>query len=195
MTTATQKNVRILVECAIMLALAFALSVIGFEMPMGGKMTPASMLPLFLVALHLGIPAAIVTGILYTLLQIMQSLMAGNVFVYCETGTTLTVCIVFDYVIPFILPFVTAAVFALLWRRTGKEILVYVGIAFGLLLRFLAHFVSGVFIWGQWAEGMSPTVYSLLYNGAYMLPELILTVLLAFLLMRNREVRRLIVER
>ena len=73
MTTAKRNYVRILVECAIMLALSFALSFIGFEMPMGGKVTPASMLPLFLVAIHLGVGSTLITTALYSLLQIWQA--------------------------------------------------------------------------------------------------------------------------
>ena len=80
MLTARKNYVRILVECAIMLALSFALSFIGFEMPMGGKVTPASMLPLFLVSIHLGISSTLITTALYSLLQIWQAYLAGNVF-------------------------------------------------------------------------------------------------------------------
>lgn len=192
MTTAKRTYVRILVECAIMLALSFALSFIGFEMPMGGKLTPASMLPLFLVSIHLGVSSTLFASALYSLLQIWQAYMAGNVFVYCQDGGTLALCVIFDYVIPFIVPFVITALFAKLWKKADKEFFIYVGMAIGLVVRFISHFVSGVLIWGQWAEDMSPALYSLLYNGAYMLPELIITVAVAFFLLRHHEIKRLI---
>ena len=45
-----------------------------------------------------------------------------------------------------------------------------------IIFRFLCHYITGVVIWGQWApDGMGKYLYSLLYNGGYMLPELVLT--------------------
>lgn len=192
MTTAKRNYVRILVECAIMLALSFALSFIGFEMPMGGKVTPASMLPLFLVAIHLGVGSTLITTALYSLLQIWQAYLAGNVFVYCQDGATLALCVIFDYVLPFTLPFIITALFAKLWKKNDREGFIYVGMIVGLIIRFVSHFISGVLIWGQWAEDMSPALYSFLYNGTFMLPELIITVAVAFFLLRHREIKRIV---
>ncbi|MBR6795322.1 MAG: energy-coupled thiamine transporter ThiT [Clostridia bacterium] len=192
MTTAKRNYVRILVECAIMLALSFALSFIGFEMPMGGKVTPASMLPLFLVAIHLGVGSTLITTALYSLLQIWQAYLAGNVFVYCQDGATLALCVIFDYVLPFTLPFIITVLFAKLWKINDREGFIYVGMILGLVVRFVSHFISGVLIWGQWAEDMSPALYSFLYNGTFMLPELIITVAVAFFLLRHREIRRIV---
>ena len=51
------------------------------------------------------------------------------------------------------------------------------GAATGSALRFLCHFISGVTIWGEYANGwQSVWVYSLAYNGSYMLVEGIVTV-------------------
>ena len=192
MMTAKRNYVRVLAECAIMLALAFALSFIGFEMPMGGKVTPASMLPLFLLAIHLGVSSTVFTTALYALLQIWQAYLAGNVFVYCQDGLTLALCVIFDYVLPFTVPFIITALFAKIWKKTEKEFFIYVGMVGGLILRFVFHFISGILIWGQWAEDMTPALYSFLYNGTFMLPELVITVAIAFFLLRNREIKRLV---
>ena len=48
-------------------------------------------------------------------------------------------------------------------------------------LRFLCSFLSGVLIWGNLSDGLPAWVYSLTYNGSYMLPETILTTLGALL--------------
>ncbi len=173
-----------------MVALSFALSFFGFEMPMGGKVTPASILPVVLFSVRNGPIAALASGFMTTLLQIFQAYMAGNVFVYCQDGATLFICVMFDYVLPFMLiPLVAALCFYCARERgtTGKRLsaLLYGGLALGLVLRFVCHYVSGVMIWGQWAENMSPALYSLLYNGAYMLPELLICEALLFLLCRN----------
>lgn len=191
-TSRSHFAVRVLAECAVMLALSFALSFIGFEMPMGGKVTPASMLPLFFVAIHLGPIAATATGTLYALLQIWQAYLAGNVFVYCETAPVLFQCVLFDYVIPFILPFVLVGFFSHTWKGRGKDAFIYISISVGLVLRFLSHFVSGILIWGQWAEDMSPALYSFLYNGTFMLPELAIVLVVSFLLLRNGQIRKIL---
>lgn len=185
---ATKKRpVLILAECAVMLALAFALSFIGPEAPMGGRITPASMLPLFFIAIHLGIAAAAMTSTLYAALQVFQALIAGNVFVWVQSDAFLVVlCVLFDYVLPFTLPFLLVA---LVRKMTKSRFVLTCAIVGGMAVRFLCHYVSGVAIWGQWAEDMSPYLYSLLYNGGYMLPEAIITAALALLLLQSKQLR------
>ena len=84
-----------------------------------------------------------------------------------------------------------------------------------VFLRFIAHFFSGWILWGSYAEsffaetmnnafgqsvletfsGQSlAVVYSLVYNGSYMLPELLVTVLGVLALMAVKPVRKLIVN-
>ena len=44
------------------------------------------------------------------------------------------------------------------------------------LLRFICHFISGIVIWGGYCpEGQAVWIYSLTYNGSYMLPETVIT--------------------
>ena len=53
--------------------------------------------------------------------------------------------------------------------------------------------MTGVFIWGQWApDGMGKFGYSLLYNGGYLLPELILTLIVAALVLSNSQMKKLL---
>ena len=55
-----------------------------------------------------------------------------------------------------------------------------------LVARFLSHFLSGVVFFGMYApEGMSPVVYSAVYNGSYMLPELVISGILIYLLIQR----------
>ena len=50
--------------------------------------------------------------------------------------------------------------------------------------------MSGAWLWGsyqesyEWGQGLNVWVYSLIYSGSYMLPELILTTIGAVLLYR-----------
>ena len=182
-----------LVLAAILVALAVALSFAKlFEMPMGGSVTLGSMLPIMILSLSLGIKWGLAGGTVFALFQLMQALIEGNVFPYCETAGTLIVCILFDYVVPFVFIGLTGALRSLRigrFRHAGA----YAGIVLVCAVRFLSHFVTGVAIWGQWApDGMGKYLYSLLYNGGYMLPELGITLVLAALLLEAPEIRRLI---
>jgi thiamine transporter len=61
-----------------------------------------------------------------------------------------------------------------------------VGVAISLVTRFLSHFLSGVVFFGMYApEGMSPVVYSAVYNGSYMLPELVISGILIYMLIQR----------
>lgn len=189
MKTKTQK----LSLAAILTALAVALSFAKiWEMPLGGSVTLGSMLPVMLVSLTLGVKWGLASGGVFAAFQLVQALIGGNVFPYCETGWTLTVCILFDYVFPFTLLGLAGAFRGVSlgrFRHAGA----YLGIVLVCLLRFVAHFVTGVAIWGQWApEGMGKYLYSLLYNGGYMLPELGISLLLAVLILETRAMRRFI---
>ena len=61
-----------------------------------------------------------------------------------------------------------------------------VGVAVGTFmagfLRFLCSFLSGVLIWGNLTDGLPAWTYSLVYNGSYMLPETLLTLVAAVIL-------------
>ena len=63
----------------------------------------------------------------------------------------------------------------------------YVGTTLSIFLRFIAHFVSGVVFFGQWAPPQwGPYLYSIIYNAEYLIPELIISgVFVYFLLKRN----------
>jgi len=61
-----------------------------------------------------------------------------------------------------------------------------IGATVGIFGRFLAHLVSGVVFFGVYApEGMSPIVYSAFYNGAYLVPELLVSAYFVYLLAKS----------
>ena len=154
-------NLSTMCECAIMLALAFALSCAKlFEMPMGGSVTIASMLPIMLVSVKYGVKTGLVTSSLYSITQLLQAFASANVFPYCETSATLITCILLDYIVPFtILGF--AGIFLKFKLSEKSEINVYYGICTVVFLRFFCHYITGVAIWGQWApDGMGKYHFS-----------------------------------
>ena len=81
-----------------------------------------------------------------------------------------------------------------LWRWALAELFArpfknrMVGVAVGTFvagfLRFMCSFLSGVLVWGNLNDGLAAWTYSLVYNGSYMLPETLLTMVAAVLLCR-----------
>ena len=182
-----------LVLCAMMVALSFVLSCAKLqEMPMGGSITVGSMLPIMLIAIGKGNRWGVAAAFVSSLFQLLQALVAGNVFPYCETATALVTCILFDYLVPFTL-IGLAGLFRHVSLGKVRHAGIYGGITLVCALRFLCHFVTGVVIWGQWApDGMGKYLYSLLYNGEFMLPELAITLILAFCLLESPEIQKII---
>ena len=181
-------GVVVLAECAVMLALSIVLSFVAIlKMPMGGEVTLLSMLPVMLIGVKYGPKTGLTLAFLYSLFQLAQGILNGNVFVYIETAVGVAVCVALDYIVPF-----TLLGLAGIFRKRGKAGVVF-GIALMIVLRFVCHYITGVYIWGQWAEeGMSKYLYSLLYNGQYMLPECVITTVCAAILINIPQIRKLL---
>jgi thiamine transporter len=101
-------------------------------------------------------------------------------------------CILFDYILAF-----TVIGLSGMFRKKGTAGCV-TGTVIALLLRFACHFTTGVIIWksfGELWDGFSTDntyLYSFLYNGSYMLPEIILTAVGAFVLFKIPIIRKMI---
>lgn len=182
-----------LTECAVMVALAFALSYAKlWEMPLGGSVTVASMLPIMLISIKYGNAIGLGTAFVYSLTQTFQAFLSGNVFPYCQTEGTLIICILFDYIVPFTV-LGLAGVFKNTKLFKKQEIGIYVGMVSVVLVRFLCHFITGVAIWKQWApEGMGKYIYSLAYNGSFLSVDFAICLTVAILMLRKQEIRKLI---
>ena len=185
------KKVRIMVEGAVMLALATALSFIQiYKLPWGGSITLLSMLPIVLFSIRRGVAMGLAVSFLFSLIQLVQGIMDG-LFGWGLTPGMLVACIFIDYIFAF-----TVLGLAGVFRKKGTAGWIS-GIAIAIALRFVMHFLSGVVIWksfGELWEGFSTdssVLYSILYNGSYMLPELIITVIAAVILLNVPEVRKL----
>lgn len=186
-------KVTALAECAVMVALAFALSYARlFKMPLGGSVTVASMLPIMLISVKYGNLIGLGTAFVYSGTQALQALLEGDVFPYCETATTLVICVLFDYVVPFTVLGLAGTLKNV--KIFGKrELGIYAGMLGVVVIRFLSHFITGVAIWGQWApEGMGKYLYSFLYNGAFLSVDFIICLTAAILMLRKAELRKLI---
>ena len=185
------KSVHALCECAVMLALAVVLSFVKLaQLPFDGAITLASMLPICLVSIKYGIAWGLGTAFCYSWTQILQ----GGVFSWGLTPTMLIGSLLLDYVVAF-----TVLGLAGLFRKKGfaGQML---GITLACALRFLVHFLAGVILWANYAEFVAfgaewvnkPFLYSLCYNGIYMLPDTAIVLAVAAILLRVPQTRRLL---
>ena len=179
----SQSLVRKLVESAILIAIGTILSeLLKIDMPLGGGLTICSMLPLVLVAHRWGTRWGLFTAFVYSLLQLLLGM---NNVQYGTSALMVAGIILLDYVVPYTLIGLSA-----IFKKAAKSIqlsLVW-GIVFTFALRFVCHFITGWWIWeALWPNefGWVSPVYSLIYNVIYMVPEIIITAVVAVLLLKT----------
>ena len=160
----------------ICVAVAFGLSLITvYKMPQGGSVTPASMLPIIFFALCFGPAWGVGAAFIFSLLQ-----MINGYFM-------MPVQVLLDYTLAFSLLGVAGFLAAPRAERirirsiTGKLSLVsfrrmIIGVVAGIALRMICHVLSGVIFFAEYAGEQNPWVYSIVYNGSYLLPEAIITI-------------------
>ncbi|MBQ5340576.1 MAG: energy-coupled thiamine transporter ThiT [Oscillospiraceae bacterium] len=188
------QKLRTLVSCALLLAVAAVLSVYPkFKfLPNGGSITFCSMLPIILASYVFGVKNGLLTGFAFSLIQLITGFSGSGL-----GPVAFAVELVFDYIVAF-----TVLGLGGLFRD-GKDPrrALASGTVVATLLRFLSHFISGVVVWGEYAEwffenlsSFGETVlskfngtalmmlYSAVYNGSYMIPEIIITTIAAVLI-------------
>ena len=180
-----------LVECALMLAMAVALSYVKlFTLPFDGSITLLSMLPICLVSIKYGLAWGLGTAFAYSWFQILQ----GGVFAWGLTPVMLIGSLFLDYILAF-----TVLGLAGIFRRHGS-IGMICGVVMVCVLRFIVHFIAGVVLWANFEEFIAfgqewvgrPVLYSICYNGIYMLPETIFTTRGATILIKTPRISKLL---
>lgn len=172
MTLTKKEKIRRLVESALMLALSTILAeftVVKF--PFGGSVTIFSQVPMVVVSYRYGIKWGAFAGLCMGVIQMLFGM--GN-FAYVSGAVAYLILIFADYIIAF-----GALGFGGMFRNKIKNPALAMGLGGGVVsaIRFLCHFISGVTIWGDYADGAQAVwEYSLTYNAGYMVPELIITV-------------------
>ena len=171
-----------LVFSALMVALSVVLSMFKIEFLYGGSITIFSMVPLVLVAQMYGVPWGLLTGVVYGLIQMVMGL---KNFGYVTGLESYAMVAVFDYIVAF-----GVIGFAGITRKIkNRAVAASLGAVIACILRFFCHFFSGITVWKalEWNDApafisermlqpdLVPYTYSLMYNGGYMFPELILT--------------------
>lgn len=179
-----------------MLALAWVVDYIcalapynGVLFPAGGSIT-VGMLPIIYFAYRRGAGWGIGAGLVFSGLQIMMGWYPPP----ANTWWAVALCVLLDYVLAFAVIGAAGIFGGVVGGKTrGRRLIGYgVGAVSVCLLRYLCSVLSGGILWGSYApEGMNPWVYSLAYNAGYMLPNAILTGVLAMLLCRALDPKTL----
>ena len=175
-----QRNIRILVECAVMVGLAAVLSEFKFSLPFGGSVTIFSMVPIIIIGLRHGPVWGFSTAFVYSMLQFMFD--ASKLSGWGIAGAkAFILCTLFDYIIAFTILGATGFFKSAIdrTRQRGEKIIIASAAALLVcVLRYISHVFVGAVLWYELfkdsiAEGA--WVYSIIYNLQYMLPETIIT--------------------
>ena len=201
-----------LTESAMLLAVAIVLELISKmfipEQPFGGQITIVSMLPVVLISYRHGMKWGFAASFTYALLEmVLGAKTVGAAFLPGYFGddtmivSALIMCLL-DYVLAFT-ALGLGGIFRNRIRKPGTALLCGSLVALGA--RYLSHIASGYILFSGWAEwyftqegfpawgaqlvqALRPEllglVYSVVYNGFYMLPEMVFTAVAALLIAR-----------
>lgn len=188
------------------------------NLPFGGGFTIASMLPIVIVAYMYGTKWGLFTAGCYSLIQIILSLTQGTsgtvmaLFLpasddFMGYGAGVAI-IVIDYIIAYTILGLGGIFRNKIKNKTGSLVL---GTVVTLFLRYLAHIISGYIFYGAWAEwfftqegfysiggfildtfsgNMLSIIYSIFYNGLFMIPEIVITAIAAVAVSRIPQIKK-----
>ena len=209
-------NTKRLTESAMLLAVAIVLELTSKmfipEQPFGGQLTFAAMLPIVLISYRYGMKWGFVTSFTYALLEmaiggktVAAAFQPGYFGDGTMIGNALIMCAL-DYIVAYT-ALGLGGIFRNKFEKPGMALMAGSLVALGA--RYLAHIVSGYVLFASWAEwyftqegfpawgaqlvsALSPQmlglVYSIVYNGMYMLPEMIFTAIAAVFLGRSSQI-------
>ncbi len=202
------KNTKKLTICAMMVALASALAILSMfspiQLPFGGSVTFGSMVPIVLVGYMFGTKWGLGSAFVFAIVQMILGASTVSSFFMPGDSQMFWVNAVLVCLIDYILAYTAlgfSGIFANKIKSTSGALCL--GSIVALALRYLCHIVSGAIFFGAWAEwfftdvaggafgewvlshmsgGMLALFYSIVYNGLYMIPEIILTAVIAAIL-------------
>lgn len=213
----TSKTKKLLTS-AMMIAIATVLAVVCqlvpfLNLPFGGGFTIASMLPIVLVSYMYGIGWGVGAAFTYAVVQMLLGASTVTAFFmpsddnYAGSiGAAIGICLI-DYV----LAYTVLGLGGVFRKMKSKTAAIVLGVVLALSLRYIAHIISGYIFFGAWAdwffkqEGFYAIgntildtfsgkalslVYAVFYNGLYMIPEIIITAIVAIPVSRIPAVRR-----
>lgn len=175
---------------AMCVAISFALSYIKFSnMPMGGSITFASMLPVMLYSYMFGCRKGVIAGLVYGVLQAVQ-----------DPWLLHPAQFLLDYGVAFAAVGVAGCIRGFRLFKSNMRLQFTLGALIGGVLRFVSHFFSGAFAFGSFGAGYAeeygiaalsnPYLYSLIYQCMYVIPEVIIVIVVGVILLSSKNFAR-----
>lgn len=196
------KTTERLVVTAVFIALASVLSIFQpFHLPQGGGITIMSMLPMILISYRYGVLWGLASSFCYSLIQMLLGFNTVSAFFLPGDDHQIWWKAILIILLDYILAYSAMCLGGLFRNKSTASISLCLGAIIALSVRYLLHIISGAIFFGSWAEwwftdvmagdfgasvlteysGFSLSLfYSVLYNGLYMIPEIILTAIGAF---------------
>ncbi|MBO5908236.1 MAG: energy-coupled thiamine transporter ThiT [Clostridia bacterium] len=193
-----------LVLSAIFIALSSVLSMLQpFALPQGGGITILSMLPLIVLAHRYGILWGLGSSFIYSLIQLLLGFSTVSAFFLPGDNQQLWWKAILICLMDYVLAYSCMCLGGLFRKRSTPSVSLTLGSIVALSCRYLVHILSGAIFFGSWAEWWFTDImsgdfgasvletysgfglalfYSVIYNGLYMIPEIILTAIGAFII-------------
>ena len=177
-----------LTASALLIALATVLMWVSKLIPspwlQGGSVTLASMVPSIMVGIMFGTKWGLCSSLAYALIQMMFGFYPPPT----QTFLYFVLVVLLDYILAFgVLGL--SGFFCFFIRK--KSIAIPVSAFMVTLLRYVCHILSGILIWGVYApEGQGVFAYSLVYNGTYMIPEIIISTVVTTIIMKSQVIKK-----
>ncbi len=217
----TQRLTLTAIMLALSTVLAIVCAYIPFlNLPFGGGFTIASMLPIVVLSYMYGVRWGIVSSLIYSFIQLALGAFTGGGYVislftvgsdnFMGIGQGIAI-VLLDYILAY-----TMLGFGGIFRnKLSKTPALVLGTVVALALRYLVHIISGTIFFGIWAEwffgqegfyaigkvilshftGTALSVfYAIFYNGLYMIPEIIITAIVAVPVSQIPQIKKMTVE-
>ena len=172
-----KKRLLMLVEIAIFAAIGLVLDQISFKVWAQGGSVSLVMVPIVLIAFRWGLGAGLTTGLLIGVMQTMF----GAYIVHWLQG-------ILDYGLAFTVVGLAAVVrkpvldAATNLNKVKMATYIVLGTVLAGFLRYVAHTSAGAVFFSEYAGDQNAWIYSIIYNGTYMLPATLITAVTCVLL-------------
>ena len=193
----TKINTQRLGLSAVFIALATVLSLFQpLRLPQGGGITIMSMLPIILIAYRYGVKWGLVSSIVFSVIQMLCGFNTVSSFFMPGDNQQIWWKAILICLIDYVIAYSVLCLGGLFRKRASAPVALTLGTIVAVSARYLAHIISGAIFFGSYAEWFFTDVmggdfgagmlsqysgaglailYSVIYNGLYMIPEIIIT--------------------
>ncbi len=174
------KRISFIVEVALFSALAFVLDLFSFRAWGQGGSISLQMLPIFIISYRWGLAGGLTSGLVFGLIQMLYGYIINPI-----QG-------ILDYPLAFTLVGLSGIFSMTIYKsidadnKVRSNSLIAVSTLIGASGRFISHVLSAIIYFASGAPvGQAVWAYAVIYNGSFMVPSYILTIIVLFI-MANR---------